>query len=196
MRVPPGAGPSAAWAGYDADGPHWRSIAKRPVPPSTEPRGHPTRTHREPDHDRDSIAAAHRLRWRAVTGGVLFGLVRTGHHTPVVSIGKRSVRGPAFPSEAVRTRTHLFGGTSPPDPPTFSGSSYHPDPPSQDLVSKSGGNSGYNTGYEFNFNAAVYCEDDTPGNASVSQVLTGGGGASSFSLRGFETTGIRFQLGK
>jgi hypothetical protein len=58
----------------------------------------------------------------------------------------------------------------------------------EDPVTKTGGPAGYNTGYEVDFGNAVGCADATPGNASIAQVLSGGGAGTSTSLIG--TTGV------
>jgi hypothetical protein len=67
----------------------------------------------------------------------------------------------------------------------------------EDPVSKTGGASGYNTGYELDLASAVGCADGTAGNANILQVLSGGGGASSTSLLGSApTNGLIFEFGE
>lgn len=65
-----------------------------------------------------------------------------------------------------------------------------------DPVAKTGGSSGYNTGYELDLTNALGCADGTPGNASIGTVLVGGGGASSTSLLGSTASGPVFSLGE
>lgn len=65
-----------------------------------------------------------------------------------------------------------------------------------DPVSKTGGPTGYNTGYELDLTNALGCADGTPNNASIATVLVGGGGASSTSLLGSSATGAQFSLGE
>jgi hypothetical protein len=71
-----------------------------------------------------------------------------------------------------------------------------------DPVAKTGGNTGYNTGYEIDLFTAVGCQDDpavgpgaTVDNANLLQVLSGGG-ASTPSLLGSVTGGIDFSFGE
>jgi hypothetical protein len=66
----------------------------------------------------------------------------------------------------------------------------------EDPVAKTGGTSGYNTGYELDLGNAVGCADGTPNNVSIAQVMTGGGGASATSLLGSNTTGLSYQFGE
>jgi hypothetical protein len=65
----------------------------------------------------------------------------------------------------------------------------------QDPVVKTGGASGYNTGYTLDMTNANACADATAGNALIKKVLIGGGGTSSSSLLGSTTAGVRFELG-
>jgi hypothetical protein len=65
----------------------------------------------------------------------------------------------------------------------------------QDPVVKTGGASGYNTGYTLDMTNANACADATAGNALIKKVLIGGGGTSSSSLLGSTTEGVRFELG-
>jgi len=65
-----------------------------------------------------------------------------------------------------------------------------------DPVSKTGGSSGYNTGYELDLTNALGCADGTPNNATISTVLSGGGGGSSTSLLGSTANGVSFSLGE
>jgi hypothetical protein len=65
-----------------------------------------------------------------------------------------------------------------------------------DPVAKTGGPTGYNTGYELDITPALGCADGTAGNASISTVLIGGGGASATSLLGSTATGVAFSLGE
>jgi hypothetical protein len=73
----------------------------------------------------------------------------------------------------------------------------------EDPVSKTGGASGFNTGYELDLAQAVGCADGdgggetaTQGNANILQVLTGGGGASATSLLGSSANGLVFEFGQ
>ncbi len=66
----------------------------------------------------------------------------------------------------------------------------------QDPVVKTGGSSGYNTGYELDLTSSAGCADATPNNASISKILLGGGGTSSSSLLGSSATGMSFTLGQ
>ena len=73
----------------------------------------------------------------------------------------------------------------------------------EDPVSKTGGLTGYNTGYELDLGSAAGCADGlqpgetgTVGNANILQVLTGGGGASTTSLLGSSANGILFEMGQ
>jgi len=72
-----------------------------------------------------------------------------------------------------------------------------------DPVAKTGGATGYNTGYEVDLSAAVGCQDDTdlgPTNplqlndANIATVLSGGGPAT-LSLLGSATPGLQFDVG-
>jgi len=65
-----------------------------------------------------------------------------------------------------------------------------------DPVSFTGGPGGYNTGWELDLTNAAGCADGTPNNASITQVLSGGGGASATSLLGGTAAGINFSLGE
>jgi hypothetical protein len=71
-----------------------------------------------------------------------------------------------------------------------------------DAVAKTGGASGYNTGYELDLLGSAKCEDDPAGppgaalnNANILQVLAGGG-ASTPSLLGSVTPGLSFDFGE
>jgi len=64
-----------------------------------------------------------------------------------------------------------------------------------DPVSKTGGTSGYNTGYELDLTNALGCADGTPNNATISTVMIGGG-ATSPSLLGSTASGPVFSLGE
>ncbi|HET7740358.1 MAG TPA: hypothetical protein VFL67_06920 [Mycobacterium sp.] len=73
----------------------------------------------------------------------------------------------------------------------------------EDPVSKTGGASGFNTGYELDLASAAGCADGnaggetaTQGNANILQVLTGGGGASATSLLGSSANGLVFVDGQ
>jgi len=66
----------------------------------------------------------------------------------------------------------------------------------EDPVINTGGASGYNTGYELDLSNALACADGIPANASVSTILSGGGGATSVSLLGSVATGLEFSLGE
>jgi len=73
----------------------------------------------------------------------------------------------------------------------------------EDPVSKTGGASGYNTGYELDVHAAAGCVDGltggetgTVGNANILQVLTGGGSTSTTSLLGSPANGFIFEFGQ
>jgi hypothetical protein len=65
-----------------------------------------------------------------------------------------------------------------------------------DPVAKTGGPTGYNTGYELDLAQAAGCADGTAGNAAISQVLSGGGGGTSTSLLGSTANGMSFSLGE
>lgn len=66
-----------------------------------------------------------------------------------------------------------------------------------DPVAKTGGATGYNTGYELDLGQALGCADETPNNAALAQVMVGGGGATSTSLLGSEgISGITFSIGQ
>lgn len=65
-----------------------------------------------------------------------------------------------------------------------------------DPVAKTGGPSGYNTGYELDLAQALGCADGTPNNASIGTILSGGGGGSSTSLLGSSASGAVFSLGE
>jgi len=66
----------------------------------------------------------------------------------------------------------------------------------EDPVAKTGGASGFNTGYELDLASAAGCADGTPNNANILIVLSGGGGASATSLLGSTTTGLSFKTGE
>jgi hypothetical protein len=66
----------------------------------------------------------------------------------------------------------------------------------EDPVSKTGGGSGFNTGYELDLASAAGCADTTPNNANLTIVLSGGGGASGTSLLGGTATGLNFHSGE
>jgi len=66
----------------------------------------------------------------------------------------------------------------------------------QDPVLQTGGTSGYNTGYTLVLSNAVGCADATPSNATISQVMFGGGDGSSTSLLGSTADGLKFTLGQ
>jgi hypothetical protein len=66
----------------------------------------------------------------------------------------------------------------------------------QDPVAKTGGTTGYNTGYELNLSAAIGCGDSTPNNASIATTMYGGGAGSSTSLTGSTAEGVKFTLGE
>jgi hypothetical protein len=66
----------------------------------------------------------------------------------------------------------------------------------EDPVAKTGGASGYNTGYELDLASAAGCADGTPNNANILIVLSGGGGASSTSLLGSTANGLTFKTGE
>jgi len=66
----------------------------------------------------------------------------------------------------------------------------------QDPVAKTGGTSGYNTGYELDLAAGLGCADSTPNNASVATTMFGGGDGSSTSLIGGTAEGVKFTLGE
>jgi hypothetical protein len=66
----------------------------------------------------------------------------------------------------------------------------------EDPVAKTGGASGYNTGYELDLGPAVGCVDGNPNTANILQVLTGGGGASATSLLGSSANGLLFAFGE
>jgi hypothetical protein len=66
----------------------------------------------------------------------------------------------------------------------------------QDPVTKTGGATGYNTGYELDVAAGTGCADGTANNASISTVMLGGGGTSATSLLGSTATGPQFTLGE
>lgn len=65
-----------------------------------------------------------------------------------------------------------------------------------DPVAKTGGPSGYNTGYELDLAQALGCADGTPNNATIGTILSGGGGGSSTSLLGSSASGAVFSLGE
>jgi len=65
-----------------------------------------------------------------------------------------------------------------------------------DPVAKTGGPTGYNTGYELDLGQALGCADGTPNNATIGTVLVGGGGASTSSLLGSSASGPVFSLGE
>jgi hypothetical protein len=66
----------------------------------------------------------------------------------------------------------------------------------EDPVAKTGGATGYNTGYELDLASAAGCADGTAGNANLTIVLSGGGGASSNSLLNSPTNGLSFDSGE
>ncbi len=66
----------------------------------------------------------------------------------------------------------------------------------QDPVTLTGGNTGYNTGYTLDLVGAAGCADATPGNASITNTMFGGGSASSASLIGSVANGLEFTLGE
>jgi hypothetical protein len=66
----------------------------------------------------------------------------------------------------------------------------------EDPVAKTGGATGYNTGYELDAAPALGCVDGTAGNANILQVLSGGGGSSATSLLGSTAAGLAFQFGE
>jgi len=65
-----------------------------------------------------------------------------------------------------------------------------------DPVSKTGGASGYNTGYELDIVQAIGCQDGNPNTALIPTVLIGGGAATSTSLIGSTAGGLLFTLGQ
>jgi len=67
----------------------------------------------------------------------------------------------------------------------------------EDPVAKTGGASGYNTGYELDLANAAGCATASPTNdENITIVLSGGGGASATSLLGSSTTGLSFDFGE
>jgi hypothetical protein len=66
----------------------------------------------------------------------------------------------------------------------------------EDPVTKTGGTSGYNTGYELDLTNALGCADGTPNNASIAQTMFGGGSTSSTSLLGSTAVGTSYQFGE
>jgi len=73
----------------------------------------------------------------------------------------------------------------------------------EDPVAKTGGATGYNTGYELDLGSAAGCADGlqpgetgTVGNANITQVLTGGGGTSTTSLLSSPANGLIFEDGQ
>jgi hypothetical protein len=67
----------------------------------------------------------------------------------------------------------------------------------EDPVAKTGGSDQYNTGYTLDIASAAGCADGTAGNANLTIVLSGGGGASSTSLLGSTgTAGLTFSSGE
>jgi len=66
----------------------------------------------------------------------------------------------------------------------------------EDPVAKTGGASGYNTGYELDLASAAGCADGTPNNANLTIVLSGGGGASATSLLGSTASGLTYHFGE
>ena len=66
----------------------------------------------------------------------------------------------------------------------------------QDPVVKTGGATGYNTGYVLDLAASAGCADATPGNATITKLLIGGGSTSATSLTGSSATGLTFSLGE
>jgi len=65
----------------------------------------------------------------------------------------------------------------------------------EDPVSKTGGTSGYNTGYEFDALAGIGCQDGTPNTANLTQVLAGGGPGVP-SLINSNANGLIFEFGQ
>ena len=66
----------------------------------------------------------------------------------------------------------------------------------QDPVVKTGGSTGYNTGYVLDTTGAAGCADATPNNASITKLLIGGGGSASSSLLGSTAAGLTFSVGE
>jgi hypothetical protein len=66
----------------------------------------------------------------------------------------------------------------------------------QDPVALTGGPTGYNTGYELDLAQAAGCANGTPGDASISSVLIGGGAGSATSLLGSNADGVIFTVGQ
>ncbi len=66
----------------------------------------------------------------------------------------------------------------------------------EDPVTLTGGTSGYNTGWTLDLTNALGCGDATPGNASISTIMSGGGGGTATSLLGSSATGVAFSLGE
>jgi len=66
----------------------------------------------------------------------------------------------------------------------------------EDPVAKTGGSSGFNTGYELDLASAAGCADTTVDNSNIAIVLSGGGGASSTSLLGGTAGGLSFKTGE
>jgi hypothetical protein len=71
----------------------------------------------------------------------------------------------------------------------------------EDPVAKTGGPTGYNTGYELDVSNALGCATADPGDANITQVLAGGGnvgGADSSTslLNTLNVDGLHFQVGQ
>ncbi len=66
----------------------------------------------------------------------------------------------------------------------------------EDPVMKTGGATGYNTGYELDLTDALGCADGTPNNATIAIVLSGGGGSTATSLLGSSAPGVSFSFGE
>ncbi len=66
----------------------------------------------------------------------------------------------------------------------------------EDPVALTHGATGYNTGYELDLTSAAGCADGTANNATIAQVLSGGGSAATPSLLGTVTTPIVFTVGQ
>jgi hypothetical protein len=66
----------------------------------------------------------------------------------------------------------------------------------QDPVIKTGGATGFNTGYEVDNAGVTACADATAGNALIKKLMIGGGGTSATSLIGSSTEGVKFEIGE
>jgi hypothetical protein len=64
----------------------------------------------------------------------------------------------------------------------------------QDPVAKTGGATGYNTGYELDMTNSNNCADATASNASITKLMIGGGAGSSTSLLGSTAEGLQFLM--